>query len=154
MASRATLRASDADRERVTERLRQAATEGRLLTEELEQRLEAALSARTYGQLDALVADLPGRRLPVPRETRGLARVPSTLGLAIVMTLVLAALAAVVLALAGVLTIWWLWLLAGWWFFGHPRRRISSAPGGRSLHRCGSGRASRMHTHQSRAFRA
>jgi hypothetical protein len=154
MASRATLRASDADREGVTERLRQAATEGRLLTEELEQRLEAALSARTYGQLDALVADLPGRRLVVPRESRRLARVPSTLGLAIVMTLVLAALAAVVLALAGVLTIWWLWLLAGWWFFGHPRRRISGAPGRRSLHRCASGRASRMGTHQSRAFRA
>ena len=66
MASRAAIRASDADRERAAERLRQAAAEGRLLTEELEQRLEASFSARTYGQLNALVADLPGRGLAAP----------------------------------------------------------------------------------------
>jgi Domain of unknown function (DUF1707) len=154
MASRTTLRASDGDRERVIERLRQAATEGRLLTEELEQRLETALSARTYGQLDALVADLPGRRLLVPRETRRLAWVPPALGLVIVIPMVLAVLAAVVLTLAGVVTMWWLWLLAGWWFFGHPRRRIYGARYGRSQHRCGSWRASRVRTHASRAFRA
>ena len=42
MARRATLRASDADRERVAERLRHAAGEGRMLDpEELEERLEA-----------------------------------------------------------------------------------------------------------------
>jgi uncharacterized protein DUF1707 len=154
MASRATLRASDTDRERVIERLRQAASEGRLLTDELEQRLEAALSARTYGQLDALVADLPGRRLLVPRETHRLAWVPPALGLAIVIPVVLAVLAAVVLAVAGVVTMWWLWLLVGWWLFGHPRRRIYAARHGRSLHRCGSWRASRVQTHPSRAFRA
>ena len=37
MASRAAVRASDADRERVADCLREAAAEGRLLTEELEQ---------------------------------------------------------------------------------------------------------------------
>jgi hypothetical protein len=153
MAARATLRASDADRERAVERLRQAATEGRLLTEEFEQRLEAALSARTYAQLDALVADLPGGRLPVPREAHRLAWVPPALGLAIVIPVVLGVLAAVVLALAGVFTMWWLWLVVGWWFFGHPRRRIYGARYGRS-HRCGSWRASRPHPHASRAFRA
>ena len=60
MARRATLRASDADREQVAERLRHAAGEGRILSEELEERLEAVFSARTYGELDAVVADLPG----------------------------------------------------------------------------------------------
>jgi uncharacterized protein DUF1707 len=154
MASRATLRASDADRERAIERLQQASTEGRLSTQELEQRLEAALSARTYAQLDALVVDLPGRRLPVPRQTARLAWVPPALGLAIAIPVVLAVLAAVVLALAGVFTMWWLWLVVGWWFFGHPRRRIYGARYGRSLHRCGGWHASRPRTHPSRAFRA
>jgi hypothetical protein len=153
MASRATLRASDADRERVIERLRQAASEGRLLTEELEQRLEAALSARTYGQLDALIGDLPGGPL-LRRETHRLAWVPPALGVAIVIPLVLAVLATVVLALTGVLAMWWLWLVVGWWFFGHPRRRIYGARHGRSLHRCASRRASRLPVDQSRAFRA
>lgn len=154
MASRATLRASDADRDRAIERLRQAASEGRLSTEELEQRLEAALSARTYAQLDALVADLPGRRLAVPAETRRLAWVPPALGLAIAIPVVLAVVAVVVLALAGVFTMWWLWLVVGWWFFGHPRRRIYGARYGRSLHRCGGWHASRPRGHPSRAFRA
>jgi DUF1707 SHOCT-like domain len=53
------LRASDADRERTANRVRHASSEGRLLPGELEQRLEAALSARTYGELDQLVSDLP-----------------------------------------------------------------------------------------------
>ena len=59
MTKRAVLRAADADREQVAERLRRAAAEGRLLTEELEERLGAALSAKTYGELDAIVSDLP-----------------------------------------------------------------------------------------------
>ncbi len=55
------LRASDTDRQRTAHRLRQAAGEGRLLVEELEHRLEAAFSARTYEELDLLVSDLPPR---------------------------------------------------------------------------------------------
>jgi hypothetical protein len=53
------LRASDADREAVTDRLRHAAGEGRLEPDELEERVHAALQARTYGELGMLVADLP-----------------------------------------------------------------------------------------------
>lgn len=59
MTSRSSLRASDSDREQVVERLHAATTEGRLRTDELDQRVGAAFSARTYGELDALVADLP-----------------------------------------------------------------------------------------------
>jgi hypothetical protein len=44
----------------VAERLRQAAADGRILAQELEDRLSTALRARTYGELDAVVADLPG----------------------------------------------------------------------------------------------
>jgi hypothetical protein len=60
MAKRSSLRASDADRDHVAERLRQATAEGRLLAQELEERLATALRARTYGELDSVVADLPG----------------------------------------------------------------------------------------------
>jgi hypothetical protein len=59
MSRRATLRASDADREQVAELLRHAAGDGRLLVDELEDRLGAALSAKTYAELDAIIADLP-----------------------------------------------------------------------------------------------
>src|SRR5215469_10327400 len=55
------LRASHEDRDRVVEMLRVAAGDGRLTAEELEQRLEVALTARTYGELAAVVKDLPTR---------------------------------------------------------------------------------------------
>jgi hypothetical protein len=53
------LRASDADREQVAERLRHATAEGRLGGDELEERLAALYAARTYGELDALLVDIP-----------------------------------------------------------------------------------------------
>jgi hypothetical protein len=59
---RSGLRASDHDRERIAEHLRHAAAEGRLRVEELEQRLGAAFSAMTYGELDVIVSDLPRPR--------------------------------------------------------------------------------------------
>jgi hypothetical protein len=75
MNRRASLRASDADRERVAERLRTAAAEGRLTHLEFEERLARALRASTYGDLDPLVADLPGEAEP----TRPLRRRSGTL---------------------------------------------------------------------------
>ncbi|RPK51245.1 hypothetical protein EES37_04370 [Streptomyces sp. ADI91-18] len=53
------LRASDADRERVVERLRDAVAEGRLDMEEFQERLEAAYASRTYAELEPLTRDLP-----------------------------------------------------------------------------------------------
>jgi Domain of unknown function (DUF1707) len=53
------LRASHDDRNRVVELLRVSAGDGRLTSEELDQRLELALTARTYGELAKLVTDLP-----------------------------------------------------------------------------------------------
>ncbi|MFD4554396.1 DUF1707 domain-containing protein [Streptomyces sp. NPDC058469] len=53
------LRASDADRERVAEVLRDAVAEGRLDMEEFEERLEATYKARTYGELTPITRDLP-----------------------------------------------------------------------------------------------
>lgn len=53
------LRVSHDDRDRVVELLRVAAGDGRLTAEELDERLETALTARTYGDLAALTKDLP-----------------------------------------------------------------------------------------------
>lgn len=56
---RGTLRASDADRERVAEVLREAAGDGRLSMEELDERLEAVYAAKTYAELEPITRDLP-----------------------------------------------------------------------------------------------
>jgi hypothetical protein len=53
------LRASHADRDHVVELLRVAAGDGRLSPEELDERLDLALTARTYAELASLVTDLP-----------------------------------------------------------------------------------------------
>lgn len=54
------MRASDAERERIAEILREAVAEGRLEMEEFDQRLDRAYKARTHGELEPLVRDLPG----------------------------------------------------------------------------------------------
>ena len=53
------LRASDADRERVAETLREAAGDGRLTMDELDERLDAAYAAKTYAELVPITRDLP-----------------------------------------------------------------------------------------------
>ncbi len=61
------LRVSDADRHPVAELLRVAAGEGRLDLEELEERLESAYAAKTFGDLVPLTSDLPvARTNPAP----------------------------------------------------------------------------------------
>jgi hypothetical protein len=65
----AAIRAADADREAVAERLRVAATEGRIELWELDDRLGRAYRATTYGDLDTLVADLPAQPLVLRTTT-------------------------------------------------------------------------------------
>ena len=69
--ARSELRASHEDRDRVVELLRVSAGDGRLTADELDERLELAMTARTYGELANLVADLPAdgsvASAPVPR---------------------------------------------------------------------------------------
>jgi hypothetical protein len=112
------LRASDADRDLVAERLRTAATEGRIATDELDERLGATLTARTYGELEALVADLPGT--PARRHTGSpmLTVAKVALALAILIPVMLA----VLFVVTGILAGWLVWLIAAWWFFGRRRR--------------------------------
>ena len=117
MVRRSNLRASDADREQIAERLRKAAAEGRLLAEELEQRIGAAFSARTYGELDALVDDLPDNR-PAPSRPHSVAGLSGPVGV-IAATLVAAILVAIVaLVVTGTIVAGGAWILFGVWFFG------------------------------------
>jgi hypothetical protein len=53
------MRVSDADREHVTARLREHFAQGRLSSEELDERVTTALSAKTFGDLRRVMADLP-----------------------------------------------------------------------------------------------
>ena len=70
-SARARQRVSPEEREEAAERIRLAAGEGRLTLAELDTRIEAALSALTYGELDALVDDLPMPSTPaVPESVR------------------------------------------------------------------------------------
>ncbi|HEX4719139.1 MAG TPA: DUF1707 domain-containing protein [Thermoleophilaceae bacterium] len=66
------LRASDAERERAAESLRQHHAEGRVTTEEFEERTERAYAATTLGDLDELFGDLP--RVRTPDRERGTRR--------------------------------------------------------------------------------
>jgi len=59
MDGRDGMRAADADREAVAERLRAALGEGRLDLHEYDERVQNAYAARTYADLDALLVDLP-----------------------------------------------------------------------------------------------
>jgi hypothetical protein len=103
------LRASDAERERAADRLREAAAEGRLSAEELEGRLGRAFGARTRGDLEAVVADLPS---PRRRSSRSGRRRPELVTFASVSLLLIA-----IWALSGMGYFWPAWPILGWGFF-------------------------------------
>jgi hypothetical protein len=74
------LRASDADRDRVIELLRAAVADGRLDTVEFDERLDAALAARTIDALAPLTADLiaaPGSNVALPPPLAGTSAGPA-----------------------------------------------------------------------------
>lgn len=73
------IRTSDADRERVTARLREHYAEGRLSREELDERISGALNATTFGDLRRVMTDLPEPGLAAnPFARQPLARQPGT----------------------------------------------------------------------------
>jgi Domain of unknown function (DUF4190)/Domain of unknown function (DUF1707) len=118
------IRASDADREATVERLRVAATEGRLEPDELEARLATAYRSRWISELERLTVDVtpPAPSAPVaPTFVRPAAR---TNGFAV---------ASFVL---GLLWMWWLGSALAV-VFGHVAlsqiRRSGGAQGGRGL---------------------
>jgi hypothetical protein len=72
------LRASHADRDRVVEVLTVAAGDGLITAVELDERLEAALSARTRSELAVLTADLPQNG--IQRQAKDLVRIDQRFG--------------------------------------------------------------------------
>jgi hypothetical protein len=141
MSRHDSLRASDADRDAVIHRLREAAGEGRLEPDELEQRIDVALRARTYRDLAGLLADLPGdghvfSRRAGPR-TIPIAQ-PAVLGAGLVVAVTLA-LAVVVLVVVLVLAAaaWWIAVVLIWLAFrtrgvASARGRLGATPCGRA----------------------
>lgn len=118
------MRVSQADRDRVVDALRGHAGDGRLEVEELEQRVEAALAARTKGELDKPLRDLPSP----PRRTRRRRRVAPAIVL-----LAIAAAAAVVFAETGAAG-WVMWAALGWALFSFKRGRYTCVNPGRRRH--------------------
>jgi uncharacterized protein DUF1707/cell wall-active antibiotic response 4TMS protein YvqF len=64
------VRVSDAERDAVVARLNDATGEGRLTIEEFSERVSAALAAKTRGDLDVLLTDLPAHPATQPRPAR------------------------------------------------------------------------------------
>jgi Domain of unknown function (DUF1707) len=113
MARHSSLRASDADREAVAERLRTAAVEGRLEPDELEQRLHTAFRARTYGELNRLLGDLPAKPVKWERPRGAAPAARTALVLAARLTVALMVLAFFVGA-AMLTFAWWMIGLVVW----------------------------------------
>jgi Flp pilus assembly protein TadB len=142
---RATLRASDADREGIVERLHKAATEGRIAAEELEERVARALKARTYADLDRTVADLPAPRSRRQPSRRGVpAWALSTVRTYPMLLVFVIPVLAVTIAMILAATIIWcvltivILMLGGrsrmvrppWIHYGYTRRLPRRGPGG------------------------
>lgn len=113
-----TLRASDSDREEIVTELRHHAASGRLDVDELEQRLESAYAARTHGDLQGLLADLPKRRVVATRR-------PDRHGDDWRPFLAVSALLVAIWAVSGAGYFWPAWVMV-WWAFA---LLMKSAPG-------------------------
>ena len=130
------LRVGDAERTKVTEALHDHFVQGRLTRDELDERLEATLSAKTYGDLRQITRDLPGTgplvdpeppaRAPAPhpfagRRPRGLPFLPFVVGVFLVTALLSGG---TMWAMVGVLKLIFLvWLVMALLGFMHARRR-------------------------------
>jgi hypothetical protein len=115
------LRAADADRETVAEKLRSEHLAGRIDTEELQERIERCYAAKTYADLDALLEDLPAEERST-RERTGRRRAPRVGQLPVLPLLILA------LALSHGRVLWLAVPLA-FFFFIRPLRWYGMSPG-------------------------
>jgi hypothetical protein len=121
--SQSDLRASDADREATVERLQVAGIEGRLDSDELEERIESAYASRWCSQLEALTLDVtppPARVHPLTPVFVRSARRPNGLAIASVVV--------------GMLWMWWLGSVAAV-VMGHIALRQIDRSGGTQVGR-------------------
>ncbi len=130
------IRASDADRDRVTARLQEHFAAGRLTREELDDRITAVLHAKTFGELRPALADLP-EPVPAPRAAaaeragrpwparRHHPRLAPLILLLLVTAVLLSSGGWLALALLKMVLVFWLLLmLAGVLVAGRFRRRL------------------------------
>src|SRR4051812_7590767 len=107
-----TLRASDTERERYAELLREHAAQGRLTIDELDERLDRVYAARTHGELAPVVADLPAPTRANP-QIKGAApfmwRRPDFVPFVLVNLMLI-----VIWAATGAGYFWPIWPLLGW----------------------------------------
>lgn len=115
------LRAADADRDLIAERLRKGHAEGRLDINEFQQRLERCYEAKTFGELRELVKDLPRHDEQSKRRTSASLR-PWPWHLGWVASILIALI--VVSAVTGH-HVFWLWILLVFllWRMSSWRRR-------------------------------
>ena len=132
------IRVSDADRDRITARLRDHFAEGRLTHDELDQRVSATLSAKTFGDLRRIMTDLPEpAQVPAWAEQRPLRAAPPWMvrrhGPRILPLMLLALFVALLIPGSGwllfalfrtVLVVWLVACLAGVFIAGRYRRRM------------------------------
>jgi hypothetical protein len=115
------VRAGDADRERIAERLRTSHGEGRLDLAEFQQRLDRCYHAKTFGELGELVSDLPRQHEQNERPSMGWFRPWRWVPLAPILIALI-----VVLAATGHHFFWlWIPLLFLFWRMSWWRRRRS-----------------------------
>jgi uncharacterized protein DUF1707 len=118
------MRASDADRERVAEALRRHHLDGRLDTDELQERLDRCYAARTAGDLAPLLVDLPAgaERHRAPRPS---APWPPVLAVVLVVLLAFATVGAVAHGHPGPLPFIAVFLLLRFAWWGPRRHRTA-----------------------------
>lgn len=139
------IRASDAERDAIVEMLRTHAADGRLTMTEFEDRVTEALAARTRGELDPVLRDLPPLQEPAPQRDVRRRRPPLLARLPQIAVLAMVAVAFIALFRTGA---WWLifplfWVLGGVAGGGSCGRHRSARHGRSSRHerkageRCG-----------------
>ena len=103
-------RIADVDRDLAVTRLGEHAAAGRLSAEELDERADRALAARTRGELDAVFVDLPYQATRQRRARRGRDELAEHLRAFVLVNLLLIA----IWAAAGAGYFWPIWPLLGW----------------------------------------
>jgi class 3 adenylate cyclase len=106
------LRASDADRDRVAGRLREHYGAGRLSDDDLSERVEAAYGVRTLSELEALTADLPSGPAPARRPRRS--ALAESVRIHLTVYLVVNVMLIGIWAASGAGYFWPIWPILGW----------------------------------------
>jgi hypothetical protein len=117
------IRAGDADRQWVVAELQRHYVEGRLSTEELSDRVDQALAARTLGELDSLLMDLPAaERTPAATRSSWLQPFVTFPGVLLVGLAAILVITWLVWLPSGGTPVWPVLILGGVFFFGRPSR--------------------------------